>query len=237
METLLKNMYEDGEYLRNRPTWHEEDAPFKAKYIYELLKSNNVDFSNIAEVGCGTGGVIRNLNKMLVDNDKKWSGFDVSSQAISIAQESAQRDDIEFSKIDLYDIEDHFDVLLCIDVFEHVPDYLGFIRECRSKSTYVVYHIPLDLHVSSALRDSFLSVREAIGHLHYFSRSTALASLEDTGHTILDTMLTPGALELAKLHPSIKRSIANIPRRAVGTFSQNASSRLFGGYSLLALTK
>ena len=38
MDTLKQNIYEDGSYLAKNPTWHEEDAPFKAKYIFELLQ-------------------------------------------------------------------------------------------------------------------------------------------------------------------------------------------------------
>ena len=46
----------------------------------------------------------------------------------------------------------HYDVLLVIDVFEHVPDYLGFIEKLRQKADLKVFHIPLDLSVSSIVR-------------------------------------------------------------------------------------
>jgi len=36
-----------------------------------------------------------------------------------------------------------FDILLVIDVFEHIPDYIGFVRKCRNKEHRKIYHIPL----------------------------------------------------------------------------------------------
>jgi 2-polyprenyl-3-methyl-5-hydroxy-6-metoxy-1,4-benzoquinol methylase len=48
----------------------------------------------------------------------------------------------------------YFDVVMAIDVFEHVEDYLGFIRRLRVKGEYKVFHIPLDLSVQTVLRVS-----------------------------------------------------------------------------------
>jgi 2-polyprenyl-3-methyl-5-hydroxy-6-metoxy-1,4-benzoquinol methylase len=230
-------IYNDGTYLSQNPTWHEEDSPFKARAIDSVLKKNRISFSNICEVGCGTGGVLRNLRKLVGNGDAKWSGFDISEEAIALAKRKPESGGIEFQNRDVFSLEESFDVMLVIDVFEHVPDYMGFVSKCREKAKYKVYHIPLDLHVSAALRDSYIVARKSVGHLHYFSQSTALATLLDTGHEVVDTMLTPGALELSKLHPSFKTSLANVPRRLLGAANASLAARLFGGYSLLALTK
>ena len=68
MGTLGDNIYEDGSYLASNPTWHEEDAPFKAKYIFELLNRNAISFQSIAEIGCGTGAVLKTVRNFY-DND------------------------------------------------------------------------------------------------------------------------------------------------------------------------
>src|SRR5690606_39364807 len=47
-----------------------------------------------------------------------------------------------------------FDLVLCIDVFEHIEDYLGFLRILRDKGTYKLFHIPLDMTVLSVLKNS-----------------------------------------------------------------------------------
>ncbi len=237
MEVMTKNIYTDGQYLSSNPTWHEEDAPFKAKYISKLLIKNSITFSSIAEIGCGTGGVLRNVRKLTGRMDAEWHGYDISEEAISLAQRHRESHGIIFQQADLLGLNKTFDVLLIIDVFEHVPDYLGFITSCRQKARYKIYHIPLDLHVSAALRDSFVNARKSVGHLHYFSEKTARATLNDTGHSLIDSSLTPGALELFRLHPKLKSAFANAPRFAFGLLSSSLSVRLFGGYSLLVLTE
>jgi len=132
---------------------------------------------------------------------------------------------------------DVVDVLLVVDVFEHVPDYMGFVSKCRSMGTFKVYHIPLDIHVSSVLRNTFDRTRQDIGHLHSFTASSAIATLRDTGHEIVDQFYTDGASGLFRQHPSIKRAMANIPRRLLSKFSVPFTARLLGGYSLLVLAK
>jgi hypothetical protein len=38
----LQDRYKDGTYLKDNPTWHEEDAPFKAKYIKQIMEKNGL---------------------------------------------------------------------------------------------------------------------------------------------------------------------------------------------------
>ena len=233
----MKNIYSDGTYLAKNPTWHEEDAPFKARHIANILKRNKVRYSRVAEIGCGTGGVLRNLRKLTGRSDATWQGFDISSEALSLAECHPEKQDIIFRKEDLLVTDVYFDVLLVIDVFEHVPDYLGFLSQCKTRARYKIYHIPLDLHLLSVFRDSLGEARKLLGHLHYFSEGSAIATLVDTGHTIVDRSLTAGAVDLFWHHPSFRRALANIPRIATGLISQSYSARLFGGYSLLVLTE
>ncbi len=44
------SMYEDGTYLTNNPTWHEQDSPWKAEKIDRLLKKNGIYPSTLCEV-------------------------------------------------------------------------------------------------------------------------------------------------------------------------------------------
>ena len=46
-----------------------------------------------------------------------------------------------------------------------------------------------------------------------------------------------GTVALADFHPSLRRTLANLPRRLVGLFSQKLSACWFGGYSILILAK
>jgi hypothetical protein len=102
---------------------------------------------------------------------------------------------------------------------------------------YKLYHIPLDINVSAVLRNSLIRHRKTIGHIHYFTAESALATLQDTGHEIVDFAYTNGAIDLFKHHPLVKTAIANGPRWLCAKISTPLAARLLGGFSLLVLAK
>ena len=217
------------------PGWHVEDSPWKAQQIFRMIQKHNLQPETVAEVGCGAGEVLHSLEEQM-SGVRAFHGFDTASDAIEMARKK-ENDRLHFHLEDLLSTDHYFDLLLVIDVVEHVPNYLEFLERCREKAHYKIYHIPLEIHVSSVLRGRVASARKSVGHIHYFSAESALASLEDTGHRVIDYGFTPGAVALAAMHPSLKRSVANFGRRLVSMVSEPISSRLFGGSSLLALTQ
>jgi hypothetical protein len=73
-----------------------------------------------------------------------------------------------------------------------------------------------------------MASRADLGHLHYFSEASALATLRDTGHEIVDFFHTDSSFwPTAKL--GLKRRLANAPRWAIGKISKS--------YSLLVLCR
>jgi SAM-dependent methyltransferase len=231
----MEDIYLSQAYLSLNPTWHDEDAPWKAQQVLRLLRQHKLPVRMIAEAGCGVGGILAHLRDAL-PNTVKLDGFDISPDAIERAKQR-ECDRLHFHNQDLFTNTEHYDLLLVMDVVEHVPDYLSFLEKCRLKAQFKIYHIPLDLHVSSVLRASFLEARRSVGHLHYFSAESALASLVDTGHKVVDCVYTDGAIALASFHPGLRRRIANFPRRLTAQFSTRWAARLFGGYSLLVLAE
>lgn len=229
----MSDIYQDGTYARSNPTWHEEDSPWKAQQILRMLRRHHLKPRTIAEIGCGAGGILSELEQRL-DFDAQLHGYDIAAVAIDKAREK-EKQRLHFHEEDLLAGGQYFDLLLVIDVVEHVPNYLDFLEKCRGKARHKIYHIPLEIHVSSVLRGRVTSARKSVGHIHYFSAESALASLEDTGHSIVDYTFTPGAIALAELHPSFRRSVANLGRRVVSLVSEPMSSRIFGGSSLLVL--
>jgi SAM-dependent methyltransferase len=234
----MSQLYTSGAYSESNPTWHQEDSPWKALQIDRVLRRNRIEYSSVAEIGCGAGGVLRALEADDETGSRRYYGFDIAPEAIAIARRHESERTRFFERDVLGDgTEEKFDVMLAVDVFEHVPDYIGFLERLRDTATYNVFHIPLDLHVSAMLRNSFLETRRRFGHLHYFTADSALATLRDTGYEILDFEYTSGATELFREHPSVRKLIANIPRYCVSRFSVPLASRWFGGYSLLVLAK
>ncbi len=234
----MENIYTNGQYLEATETWHAEDCPWKARQIKKIIDKNKLQPNSIAEIGCGSGSILDELSKQPDLRGICFEGYDISPQAIEIAKK-LENERIEFFQEDILseDNEKKFDILMVIDVFEHVPDYMGFVDKCKAKATYKIYHIPLDIHVSSVFRNSFIKNRYTIGHIHYFTADSAISTLRDTGHEIIDSFYTNGAFGVFKEHPKIKTAVANLPRWLFSKFSVPFTARIFGGYSLLVLAK
>lgn len=232
----MSNIYTDGKYLNNNPTWGVEDSPWKATQILKIFNRNSLQPYSVAEIGCGAGEILYNLS-LFLDN-VKFSGYEISPQAFALT-ENRKKNNLDFYLDNLVDNPDiYFDIILCIDVFEHVEDYLGFLKKLKLKAKNHIFHIPLDISISSVLRSHpILNNREAVGHLHYFTKETALATLEYAGYKVIDCFYTPLAIELPRTQKSLKTSLAKIPRFLGFKLNSDLSVRLMGGYSLMVLTQ
>ncbi|MEX2574485.1 MAG: methyltransferase domain-containing protein [Balneolaceae bacterium] len=230
-----KGMYESGGYLELNPTWHVEDSPWKAARILDMINRNDLKPGTVCEVGCGAGEILVRLGEKM-PGETAFTGYEISPQAFALCKKQ-KSDRVTFHLKDLLKEEDaSFDLLLAIDLFEHVEDYMGFLRKLRSRGTYTIFHIPLDLSVQMVLRgEPLLKVRRKVGHLHYFTRETALAALKDTGYEILDSFYTAGSIELPGR--SLKARLARGPRQVMFALNQHWTVRILGGYSLMVLAK
>lgn len=228
-------IYEDGTYLHANPSWHEEDSPWKAKQIAKMLRRNNIIPSTVSEIGCGSGEILNCLAAEYGDG-VSFFGYDISPQAFEICRKK-EKHNIHFFLEDMLNEGDlAFDVVMAVDVLEHVEDYFGFLRKLRKKATYKIFHIPLDLSVQAVLRVSpILNARLSVGHVHYFTKETALATLKDTGYDLVDYFYTCGSLDLP--NRGWKAELLKLPRRLSFSLHPDLAARVLGGFSLLVLTK
>jgi cyclopropane fatty-acyl-phospholipid synthase-like methyltransferase len=233
-DRAVDGIYSDGAYLTQNPSWHVEDSPWKARHIERILRQNAIIPRTIAEVGCGAGEILVQLQKVFPNSD--FAGFEVSPQAFSLCR---QRENarIHFHLKNLLEQEAaYFDVLLAIDVFEHIDDYLGFLKNVRNKARYKVFHIPLDLSLQTLFRVSpILKQRESVGHLHYFFKDTALATLKYCGYEVVDSFYTAAGVEGANL--SLGGRMLKLPRKFMFNINADIAARVLGGYSLLVLAQ
>jgi SAM-dependent methyltransferase len=224
--------YLDGTQVAAAPDWYESDAAWKADQVRDMMRKHRMEPGSICDVGCGTGGVLDHLSRTLPPATK-LVGYEMSPQAVALAPE-ARKQHITFVSEWAEVCEGGFDLMLVLDVFEHVDDYLGFLRMIRGKAGSFIFHIPLDVSVQTVLRASpFSRARESLGHLHYFSRETALATLDDTGYAIVDEALTQPGIDLW----GGKSRLARLPRKAVFRLNPGLAARVMGGFSLLVLAK
>jgi SAM-dependent methyltransferase len=230
-----EGLYKNGRYLELNPTWHVEHSPWKAKQIFKIIQRNRLYPNSICEVGCGAGEVLNQLH-LLMPQNCSFTGYEISPQAFQLC-EKREKERLHFQlKNPLCDGGAYFDIVLAIDVFEHVEDYLGFLRQLRKTGQYKIFHVPLDLSIQAVFRGSpILQVRRTFGHIHYFTKDTALATLMDTGYEILDCFYTPYSLDLPA--QSFKGVLAKCVRKMFYEFDADMTVRVFGGFSLMILTR
>ena len=230
----MTQIYNDGTYLENNPTWHEEDSPWKARQIKKIIENNALHPNSICEIGCGAGEILNQLSEQGVG--KVFYGYEISEQAFTLCKKKSKTN-LTFLHQDLLEENaQRFDIVMAIDVFEHVEDYLGFLRKLKEKAKYKIFHIPLDLSVQTVLRLSpMIKVRKSFGHIHYFTKETALETLKDTGYEIIDYFYTGGSLELP--NREWKSNLLKLPRKFAFAVNKDLAVRILGGYSLMVLTK
>lgn len=229
------DVYNDGQYFEKNPTWHVEDSAWKARQILKILKDNNLEVIRICEIGCGAGEILNQLHMNLPEN-VQLSGYEISRQAYQMAR-TREKQRLRYFLEDFFTRDTPpFDLVLSIDVFEHVDDYLGFLRKLKDRGTYKIFHIPLDLSLQSVLRrKNLVNRRKIIGHLHYFTKETALETLKYTGYHIVDYFFTAGPLELSS--KSFKSALIRMPRKILFKINKNLAARIMGGFSLLVLAE
>ncbi len=229
--TPKSEMYASGEYLKKHPTWQAEDSEWKAEQILKMVNNHNLTPKTICEVGCGAGEILRQLQVNMAE-DCTFVGYEISSQAFELCKGHANKR-LRFEIKDITQADDSFDLLLFIDIIEHIEDYLRFLRNVRTKGRYKIFHIPLEFTATGALRRWPQATWDDLGHIHYFIKDTALRSLRDAGYTIIDCFYTLGSDNPSSQTPLILKFL----RKVIFPISSDLSVRLFGGCELLVLAE
>ncbi len=232
---MIDQSYMNGEYLKKNPSWHVEDSIWKARQIIDMLCRNDIQPKSICDVGCGAGEILNQLYLQMPE-DTTLSGYEVSPQSFELCKERAKKR-LNFYLKDFFQERDvFFDLVLCIDVLEHLEDYFSFLRNLKGRGRYKIFHVPLDISVQTVFRGSpILRARDRNGHLHYFTKEVVIETLKDTSYKILDYFYTAGSIDLPA---SLSRTfLARLPRRALFALSEDMAVRILGGYSLLILTE
>lgn len=233
--TAAEARYTSGSYLEKNPLWHTEESLWKAELVMRMLNRRGIVPRTICEVGCGAGEVLRQL-QLRLGGDCELLGCDVSPQAIELCQSRAN-EKLRFLRGDDSRIaESFFDLVLIMDVIEHVEDYFSLLRNIKKRARHKIFQIPLDLSVQTILRATpMLKDREKFGHIHYFNKELALQLLVDVGYQIIDYFYTAVALDLPSR--DFRNLVMRIPRRLAYKVNKDMAVRLLGGYRLLILAE
>lgn len=230
----MSNIYKDHTYLKNNPGWHEGDAEYKSGEILRLLSRNQIDFKSVCDIGCGSGGILVRLAAQF-NETVQLVGFDISDDAISIARKKEDRR-VRFEQKDITEASQQhsFDLLLVIDVIEHLDNYFRFLEKISPIGKYTVFHIPLDMSVWALFReDMLIESKNRVGHIHNFTEKFIESILIDKGFKIIDKIYTEPSFE----NMTFKQRVVNRIRKILFAINMKLCIRTIGGYSILVLAE
>jgi hypothetical protein len=232
--SVSSNRYKSSDYLKSNPTWDIEDSPWKTKNIIQLIQDYNLCLSSICEVGCGAGGVLSGLRGRY--RDVELTGYDIAPDAEKFWK-SYKSENIQFHVGDFFELNKRdFDLILILDVLEHVADPHEFLTKLNGKAKFYIFHFPLDLSALSVLRENpLLYVRRKVGHIHYFTKGLALELLKECGYEVIETRYTNASFNAPQR--SWKTRLLTLPRMLAYGLGKDFGVRLLGGETIMVLAR
>lgn len=230
------DLYTSGAYAAKHSEYHVADSGFKWRNFRSCIEQaaarDKCDISairSVAEVGCGAGQILAHAKESGLFADARFGGWDINPEAVRIARSLSP--DIEFSCGDFLLAPGSYDMVLCADVMEHVEDILAFLRNLSRKSRYFLFNIPLEVSLITLLRgeSTFKRSHESVGHLHFFTKPTALRLLRVCGYDIVHTRFAKNrTARLPRTTANMKRFLLAPPQAFVDIFSLDLAAILFG---------
>jgi SAM-dependent methyltransferase len=226
--------YLNGDYAQKNPDWDSADASWKAGKLHQLLAAHDCLPSSVVEIGCGSGAILSALRGYYPK--ASLAGFDIAPEASRFWSDASLRG-LRFELADYLSLDEPVpDLILLLDVLEHLGNPWEFLARLRHRSKLVAIHFPLDLSAVSILRESpLLQVRDQVGHLHYFTRGLALSLLDESGFDIVEARYTGAALDAPQR--SLKTRVAGWARRLAYAVDRDFGARLLGGETLMVLAR
>ncbi|MDR6806199.1 ubiquinone/menaquinone biosynthesis C-methylase UbiE [Dyadobacter sp. BE34] len=162
----IKDSY-SNQYDENSVKWRNTGARYKALNIVELSKS--IRFKNVLEVGAGEGSILSWLSQWNFCDDLNC--IEISESGIELIKSKNIKNLKSILLFDGYKIpypDNHFDLVICSHVLEHVEHERILLREIKRVSKHQIFEVPIDFsfYVDRKL-DHFLSY----GHINIYTPS------------------------------------------------------------------
>ncbi|WP_221391342.1 class I SAM-dependent methyltransferase [Dyadobacter sp. NIV53] len=160
----IKESY-SSQYDADSVEWRNTGAKYKALNIVALSK--NISFKNVLEVGAGEGSILNWLSKWNFSTDLNC--VEISESGIEMIKQKQIENLKEILLFDGYKIpfaDDHFDLVICSHVMEHVEHERVLLREIKRVSKYQIFEVPIDF---SFYVDRKLKHFLAYGHINIYT--------------------------------------------------------------------
>lgn len=162
----VKDSY-SSQYDEGSVAWRNTGAKYKALNIVELAK--NISFKNVLEIGAGEGSILSWLSQW--DFCQDMNCVEISESGIGLIKSKNIKNLNDILLFDGYKIpypDNHFDLVICSHVMEHVEHERLLLREIKRVSKNQIFEVPIDFsfYVDKKLKH-FLSY----GHINIYTPS------------------------------------------------------------------
>ena len=226
--------YITGYYWKEHNDLHEIDSDFKYNNIKRLLNNNNsIRFKEIRDIGCGSGRIIYNFSKLYPNIN--CYGYDLNIDLIKTNNIKYKSNNLFYDT--KFDFNDNQSLILILDVFEHVENYIEFLNN-YNKFNYIVFNIPCDLSIFSLLFNKTIKRYSSESHLHFFYDDLIFFILEKNGYEIIDYLYTNNPKHWFLTYKTPSKFIYYCFSEFISfIFTKKIANRIFGFYSITVLCK
>lgn len=133
-----------------------------------------LDVRSVLDVGCGSG---ENLAALAAFGRYELMGLDVSQEALSLARRRVPSARLSRLDIERDALPEQFDLVMSIQVAEHLLDDVGGFRNIASMARAYVFISTMQGHMRPS--------ETAIGHVRNYSAAELQCKLERVGLTVL----------------------------------------------------
>jgi SAM-dependent methyltransferase len=181
----------------------------------------SLDVTSVLDAGCGSGDLLARLAAM---GRYQLAGTDVSAGALELARRRAPAAQVELLDLERDALDRQFDLVLSIQVVEHLLDDLAAFRHLAAMSRRYVF--------VSTMKDRMRRSERDIGHVRNYSTSELEHKLRAAG---LDVLWIRG-WGFPFYSPLYRSAVEWLPGRPpvgeVGPFARGVAKLLYHLYKL-----
>ncbi len=147
-------------------------GPF-SRHLRRLIKDliDHLNFTTVLDVGCGQGSLLEELRAKF--SHIQPTGIDLSVKAIELARRRLPEGNFQVRDLLRQPLEDRFDLVICSEVLEHLPDDLRAIQNlARMTRKYLVVSAP---------QGCMRRFEATVGHVRNYAYRELVYKLEQNG--------------------------------------------------------
>ncbi|MFH1235992.1 MAG: class I SAM-dependent methyltransferase [Parcubacteria group bacterium] len=157
--------------------------------IYDLIGQEIHSESNILDIGCGTGGLIRKVCQL--NKKGKITGVEsVAEMAERARERNVNNSNVEIinTSIESFQAIDQYNIVFCVNVFHHLENPKEILTKIRSLLASDGLFVYLDPFRDNIIRlaweylSKYLFFREP--YIKYYQKNELFQLFEETGYNI-----------------------------------------------------